>query len=363
MKILHNDNEFIGKTLTRSLSRHVSGETFDNALVVGMNGTGRVSNFISPNVTLGNNVYVVFDVHDTIKELTELALIAQGYTSISLDFYDIENSEFYDPFTYVKDENEAARLIDTLIAPALDVEMEFEKDFVKFLAQTVFVCAYRHGLSFGEALIFLRRLGSGQGNIDETPYRKEVCEKLTIFASQETQKHVKDVAYFLYHFLDPTGGLLFLTRKDTLQLDSIGKSEKEVYYINLPSSADMTCFVNMFLSQLFSVNQTFEKHVTFVADNPPCFRGKSLLTTIPFLSSLKEKNASIVLGIQSVLLLDRKECNITDVFPYIVLYQTSGNEQAFWEELVGPLDKPTWEHCYVLAYGEVYLDKKNEYDY
>lgn len=363
MKILHNDNEFVGKTLTRSLSRHVSGETFDNALVVGVNGTGRVSNFVSPNVTLGNSVYVVFDVHDTIKELTELALIAQGYTSISLDFYDIENSEYYNPFAYAKSEEEAVGLINGLISPILDVEMEFEKDFVKFLAQTVFVYAYRYGLSFGEALIFLRRLGSGQGNIDETPYRKEVCEKLAVFASEETQKRVKDAAYFLYHFLDPTGELLSLTQKDTLQLDSIGKSEKEVYYINLPSSADMTCFVNMFLSQLFSVIGTFKKHVTLVADNLPCFRDKPLLTTIPFLSSLKEKNASAVLGVQSILLLDGKECNITDIFPYIVLYQTSGNEQAFWKELVGPLDKPTWEHCYVLAYGEVYLDKKNEYDY
>lgn len=82
-----------------------------NVLVVGGSGAGKTRFYGKPNVMQCNSSYVILDPKGEILRDTGHLLEKQGYKIKVLDLVNTEKSHCYNPFVYIKDDNDIQKLI------------------------------------------------------------------------------------------------------------------------------------------------------------------------------------------------------------------------------------------------------------
>jgi type IV secretion system protein VirD4 len=86
-----------------------------NVVVVGGSGSGKTRGYVKPNLLQGNTSYVVLDPAGEILRDNGHSLESMGYKIRVIDLVDMEKSDKYNPFAYIRTDNDVMMLITTLI--------------------------------------------------------------------------------------------------------------------------------------------------------------------------------------------------------------------------------------------------------
>ena len=86
-----------------------------NTLVIGGSGAGKTRFFCKPNVMQANTSFVILDPKGEILRDTGYLLEKKGYVIKVLDLIDMGKSHGYNPFAYIRDENDVLKLVTNLI--------------------------------------------------------------------------------------------------------------------------------------------------------------------------------------------------------------------------------------------------------
>lgn len=87
-----------------------------NAIVIGGSGAGKSAFYVLPNIYQFNSSYVFTDPKGELLRKTGKVLKKKGYRIKVLNFRNMSQSDGYDPFSYIREEEDIPRLIDNLIA-------------------------------------------------------------------------------------------------------------------------------------------------------------------------------------------------------------------------------------------------------
>ena len=86
-----------------------------NVLVIGGSGAGKSRSYVKPNILEANTNYVVTDPKSEVLLATGGWLEQNGYDIRVLNLVNLEESDGYNPFRYIRDEKDALRLVNNLI--------------------------------------------------------------------------------------------------------------------------------------------------------------------------------------------------------------------------------------------------------
>lgn len=105
------------KILTRNVSIGLDGRKHRrnlNVLVVGGSGAGKTRFYAKPNIMNANTSLIVLDCKGELLRDTGGLLEANGYDIKVLDLINMEKSHCYNPFAYLRSDNDIQRLVTNL---------------------------------------------------------------------------------------------------------------------------------------------------------------------------------------------------------------------------------------------------------
>ena len=86
-----------------------------NVLVIGGSGAAKTRSFVLPNILTANTNYVITDPKSEVLLATGGYLKEQGYDVRVLNLVNLEQSDGYNPFRYLRDEKDVLKLVKNLI--------------------------------------------------------------------------------------------------------------------------------------------------------------------------------------------------------------------------------------------------------
>ncbi|MEG0357302.1 MAG: type IV secretory system conjugative DNA transfer family protein [Christensenellaceae bacterium] len=102
------------KNVRLGLNTHKHGRNL-NVLVIGGSGASKTRGFCKPAILSANTNYVITDPKSELLSSTGGFLKQQGYELRVLNLVNMEQSDGFNPFVYLRDEKDALRLVNTLI--------------------------------------------------------------------------------------------------------------------------------------------------------------------------------------------------------------------------------------------------------
>ncbi|MBP1926712.1 type IV secretion system protein VirD4 [Sedimentibacter acidaminivorans] len=109
-----NNNIILTETEQMSLNTRKTRKNL-NILALGGSGAGKTRFFVKPNIMQANTSYVITDPKGEILRETGALLHQQGYKIKAFNLIDMGYSSRYNPFVYIRTENDVMKLINGLI--------------------------------------------------------------------------------------------------------------------------------------------------------------------------------------------------------------------------------------------------------
>lgn len=85
-----------------------------NVLVCGGSGSGKTRFYAKPNIMQSNTSFIILDLKGELLRDTGNLLKSKGYEIRVIDLINMEKSDCYNPFVYIKDDNDIQRLVTNL---------------------------------------------------------------------------------------------------------------------------------------------------------------------------------------------------------------------------------------------------------
>ena len=108
------ENKLLTRNVRLGLDTHRHRRSL-NVLVIGGSGAGKSRSYVKPNILEANTNYVVTDPKSEVLLATGGYLKSRGYDIRVLNLVNLEESDGYNPFRYIRDEKDALRLVNNLI--------------------------------------------------------------------------------------------------------------------------------------------------------------------------------------------------------------------------------------------------------
>ena len=107
-------NKLLTKNVRLGLDTHKHRRSL-NVLVIGGSGAAKTRSYVKPNILEANTNYVITDPKSEVLLATGGYLKSKGYDIRVLNLVNLEESDGYNPFRYLRDEKDALRLVNNLI--------------------------------------------------------------------------------------------------------------------------------------------------------------------------------------------------------------------------------------------------------
>ena len=267
-----DNNIIFTKTEGMSLNTRKTGKNL-NMLIIGSPGTGKTRYFAKPNILQANTSYVITDPKGEILRDTGCFLQKKGYRIKVLNVIDMEHSDGYNPFEYIRDETDVLKVIDCLVQNTTPENAQsndpfWEKAETALLQALLYFIWYelpKEEQNFATVLELLRK-----AEVRETDEEHESDLDL-IFKQLEREKpgHIALKQYSIFKqaagktaksILISAGVRLAmfnipavanLTSRDTLELETIGDEKTAVFVLMSDSSTTFNFLVAMMYTQFF----------------------------------------------------------------------------------------------------------------
>lgn len=269
----------------------------NNVLVIGGTGSGKTRYYVKPNLMQMHSSYVVTDPKGLIVKECGKMLAENGYKVRILNLIDMEQSDKYNPFNYIRNEKDILKLITNLIRNTNSAQNKSVDDFWE-KAETALLQAL-FGYVFYEAAPEERNIKTVMQMIQLAEVHEEdenfqspldimfeelkaeqpdhfACKQYHIF-KLAAGKTAKSILVSLGVRLSPfyISALENLVSDDTIELDTIGSQKTALFVIISDSDHTFNFMAAIMYQQLFDVlfnkadheyNGRLPFHVRFLLD-------------------------------------------------------------------------------------------------
>lgn len=108
------ENKILTRNVRLGLDTHKHRRSL-NVLVIGGSGASKTRSYVKPNILEANTNYVITDPKSEVLLATGGYLKSRGYEIRVLNLVNLDQSDGYNPFRYLRDEKDALRLVNNLI--------------------------------------------------------------------------------------------------------------------------------------------------------------------------------------------------------------------------------------------------------
>lgn len=353
-----------------------------NVLVIGGSGAGKTRFYCKPNLMQANTSFVILDPKGEQVRAVGNLLREKGYEVKVLDLINMEKSHCYNPFVYLRDDNDVQRLVTNLFKSTTPKGAQSSEPFWDNAAQMlllalIFYLKYEapdDEQNFAMVMEMLRA-----GDVDEDNNMPSPLDNLFYDLEKTDPNHIALKYYRSYHSgaaktlksiqitlaarLEKFNleSLSSLTITDELELNTLGEKKTAIFAIIPDNDTSFNFLVSILYTQLFQ--QLFEVadkkyggslpvHVHFLMDE---FANVSLPDDFDkLLSVMRSRGVSVSIILQNLAqlkaLFEKQWESIVgncDEFVYL-----GGNEQATHKYVSELLGKETIDtNTYGLSYG------------
>lgn len=363
------------KILTQNVSVGLDGRKHRrnlNTLVCGGSGAGKTRFFAKPNLCQANSSYVVLDPKGELLRDTGNLLLAKGYDIKVLDLINMEKSHCYNPFVYLRGDNDIQRLVTNLFKNTTPKGSQSQDPFwdqaaTMLLLALIFYLHYEAPPEEQNFPMVMEMIRAGEVREDDETY-KSALDILFERLEMRNPEHIALKYYRSYH--SGSGktlksiqitlisrmekfnleSLASITQNDELELWSIGAKKTAVFAIIPDNDSSFSFLVGMLYTQLFQQlyyqadvihGGRLPVHVHFLMDE---FANVALPDEFDkLLSTMRSREISVSIIIQNLAqlkaLFEKQWESIVgncDEFLYL-----GGNEQSTHEYVSKLLGKET----------------------
>ena len=340
------------KILTQNVSLGLNGKKHRrnlNVLVCGGSGAGKTRFYCKPNIMQTNTSFVILDPKGEIARDLGYLVKRQGYEVKVLDLINMEKSHCYNPFVYLKSDNDVQKLVTNLFKATTPKGSSSNDPFwdtaaSMLLLSLVFYLWYEAPEEEQNFPMVMEMLRAGDVKEDDDSY----VSPLDILFNQlelEEPNHIAVKYYRDYHSgsaktlksiqitlasrLEKFNleSLASLTQTDELDLSSIGEKKTAIFAIIPDNDTSFNFLVSMLYTQLF-------QSLFFIADHK---YGGSLPVHVHFLMD-EFANVSLPDDFDKILSVMRSR----GVSVSIILQNLAQLKALFekqWESIVGNCDE------------------------
>ena len=374
------------KILTKNVSVGLNGKKHRrnvNVLVIGGSGAGKTFSYCKPNVMQCTSSYVILDPKGEIVRDTGYLLEKNGYEVRVLDLINMEKSHCYNPFVYIKTDNDVQKLVTNLFKSTTPKGSSTNDPFwdtaaSMLLLALIFYLKYEAPEEEQNFVMVMELLRAGDVKEDDDDY---VSPLDMLFNRLETrnQEHIALKYYRAYHSgsaktlksiqvtlaarLEKFNleSMAQLTQTDELDLPSLGEKKVALFAIIPDNDTSFNFLVSVLYTQLFQqlfyladykYGGSLPVHVHFVMDE---FANVSLPDDFDkILSVMRSREVSVSIILQNLAqlkaLFEKQWESIVgncDEFLYL-----GGNEQSTHKYVSELLGKETIDtNTYGRSYG------------
>ena len=264
------------KLLTQNVSVGLDGRKHRrnlNTLVCGGSGAGKTRFFAKPNLCQANSSYVVLDPKGELLRDTGNLLSSKGYDIKVLDLINMEKSHCYNPFVYLRSDNDIQRLVTNLFKNTTPKGSQSQDPFwdqaaTMLLLALIFYLHYEAPPEEQNFPMVMEMIRAGEVREDDETY-KSALDILFERLEMRNPEHIALKYYRSYHSgsgktlksiqitlisrLEKFNleSLASITRNDELELWSIGEKKTAVFAIIPDNDSSFSFLVGMLYTQLF----------------------------------------------------------------------------------------------------------------
>ena len=264
------------KILTQNVAIGLDGRKHRrnlNTLVCGGSGAGKTRFFAKPNLCQANSSYVVLDPKGELLVSTGKLLEAKGYSIRVLDLINMDRSHCYNPFVYLRDDNDIQRLVTNLFKNTTPKGSQSQDPFWDQAATMLLLALvfYLHHEAPPEEQNFpmvMEMIRAGDVREDDDTY-KSALDILFERLEMRNPEHIALKYYRNYHSgsgktlksiqitlisrlekfnLD---SLASITQNDELELWSLGEQKTAIFAVIPDNDSSFNFLVGMLYTQLF----------------------------------------------------------------------------------------------------------------
>ena len=342
---------FENKVLTQNVSISLNGKKTRrnlNTTLIGGAGAGKSLFYVRPNLLQCNTSFITLDTKGELLRSTGKALEANGYKIKVLDLIDMHKSHCYNPFVYIKEDNDILRLASNIYANTTDKSAQkgdqfWDESGKNLLCALMFFLHYEapeYEQNFSMVLELLRA-----GDVSDSTEELSILDQLFERVRTQNPQHIavkyyddyrrgaadtlRSVQVTLASRLTKFNlqSLEYLTNTDEMELDKIGEKKTAVFAIIPDNDKSFNFMVGMLYTQLF-------QRLFYLADKK--YHG-SLPIPVHFLMD-EFANVALPNDFQALLSTMRSR----GVFVSIILQNLAQLKALFkddWESIIGNCDQ------------------------
>ena len=320
-----------------------------NTVVVGGSGAGKTRFYAKPNLCQANTSFVVLDPKGELLRDTGYLLKQKGYEVRVLDLLNMEKSHCYNPFVYLRDDNDVQRLVTNLFKSTTLKGSQSNDPFwdtaaSMLLLALVFYLKYEappDEQNFPMVMEMLRAADVREDMDEYTSPLDELFERLEMrdpdhIAVKDykdyhsgSAKTLKSIQITLAARLEKfnLSSLAALTATDELDLPSLGEKKVALFALIPDNDTSFNFLVSILYTQLF-------QQLFYLADHK---YGGSLPVPVHFLMD-EFSNVSLPDDFSKILAVMRSR----QVFVSIILQNIAALKALFekeWESILGNCDE------------------------
>lgn len=369
----YRDEDFFqNKLLTQNVRIGLDGKKHRrnlNVLVIGGSGAGKTRFYCKPNVLQANCSMVILDPKGEILRDTGNLLEKKGYVLRVLDLINMERSHCYNPFVYLKNDNDVQKLVTNLFKSTTPKGSQSNDPFwdtaaSMLLLALVFFLHYEAPADEQNFPMVMELLRAGEVHEDDDSYRSPLDILFDRLATKNPEhialkyyrdyrsgsaKTLKSIQITLAARLEKfnLASLASLTATDELELPSLGEKKTALFALIPDNDTSFNFLVSILYTQLFQqlfyladrkYGGALPVHVHFIMDE---FANVSLPDDFDkILSVMRSRGVSVSIILQNLAqlkaLFEKQWESIVgncDEFLYL-----GGNEQSthkYVSELLG----------------------------
>lgn len=363
------------KLLTQQVALGLDGRKHRrnlNVLICGGSGAGKTRFYAKPNIMQANTSFVILDPKGELLRDTGHLLEEKGYVIKVLDLINPERSHCYNPFVYLRDDDDIQRLATNIMKNTTPKDSKSSDHFWEDMAAMLLkaLISYLHYEAPPEEQNFpmvMDMIRAGDVKEDNEEYASTLDELFERLERKNPEhiavryykgyhsgsgKTLKSIQITLISHLEKFNltSLAGITQTDEMELGEIGERETAVFAVIPDSDSSYNFIVGMLYTQLFQ--QLYRKadfehggqlpvHVHFVMDE---FANVALPDDFDkLLATMRSREISVSIILQNLAqlkaLFDKQWESIVgncDTFLYL-----GGNEQSTHEYVSKLLGKQT----------------------
>ena len=320
-----------------------------NTLVCGGSGAGKTRFYCKPNLMQANTSFVILDPKGEIVRDVGNLLEKKGYEIRVLDLISMEKSHCYNPFVYLRDDNDVQRLVTNLFKSTTPKGSQSNDPFwdtaaSMLLLALIFYLKYEappDEQNFPMVMEMLRAADVREDCDEYTSPLDELFERLEMREPDHiavkyykdyhsgSAKTLKSIQITLAARLEKfnLSSLAALTATDELDLPSLGEKKVALFALIPDNDTSFNFLVSILYTQLF-------QQLFYLADHK---YGGSLPVPVHFLMD-EFSNVSLPEDFSKILAVMRSR----NVYVSIILQNVAALKALFekeWESILGNCDE------------------------